>query len=97
MNVFHTVTVLLSTQLCLDPLDIGEDFVLDQRNGVVPVDIAKLAMACEEAFGFALYDEKIAQWRTVGDACKHLSELLEEGVGEAAERTEEERTAWFYA
>lgn len=66
------------------------------EQGVTPMDIAKLAIACEQAFGIALYDEKIAQWETVGDVCRHIEELLDEGQAEAVEHTDEDRTAWYY-
>ena len=36
------------------------------RNGVDPMDVAKLAMACEQAFLASPFDEKVAAWRTLG-------------------------------
>lgn len=95
-NVRGTVVRLLSEILAGDPLDISTTFLLAPENGVTPIDIAKLAIACEKEFGFSLFDEKIAQWKTVGDACAHIEELLEEGLGESIDRSDEDRIDWFY-
>lgn len=95
-NVPATAVDLLSRVLSADREDIGMAFGLTEANGVTPMEVAKFAIACEKTFGLTLYDEKIAQWRTVGDACRHISELLEEGQAEAVERSEDDRTAWFY-
>ena len=96
MTVLHTVIRLLSEILSEDLRGAGPGFTLDEVSGVSPMDIARLAIACEAEFGFPLYDEKIAEWKTIGDACRHIEQLLEEGQGESPEHTEEERTGWFY-
>ena len=95
MKVYQTVATLLGKILSQSPGDMGMGFLLTPAN-VAPVEVAKLAIACEEAFGFPLYDEKIAEWRTLADVCNHIEQLLEEGQAEPTERTQEERTAWFY-
>ena len=96
MNVCKTVVALLSEILSGDPDEMDASFSLTRANSVAPIDIAKLAIACEQAFRIALYDEKIAEWKTVGDVCRHVAELLEEGQAEDTERSDEDRTAWFY-
>lgn len=96
MNVRKKVVDLLSEILSGDPHEMDASFSLTRENDVAPIDIAKLAIACEKAFQITLYDEKIAGWKTVGDACRHIEELLEEGQAEAVERSDEEREAWFY-
>ncbi|HML48915.1 MAG TPA: acyl carrier protein [Clostridia bacterium] len=96
MNVRKKVVDLLSEILSGDPYEMDASFALTRENDVAPIDIAKLTLACENAFRISLYDEKIADWKTVGDACRHIEELLEEGQAEATERSEEEREAWFY-
>lgn len=96
MNVQKTVSRLLGEILLRDAYDIRAAFPLTAENRVTPIDIAKLAIACERAFRLTLFDERIAQWRTVGDACGHIEALLEEGMAEPTERTDEERTAWYY-
>lgn len=96
MNVREKVVNLLSEILLRAPDDMNAAYPLTRANDVALIDVAKLAIACEEAFQIALYDEKIAGWKTVGDVCRHIEELLEEGQAEAAERSEAEREAWFY-
>ncbi|MDL2319399.1 hypothetical protein LJC74_10105 [Eubacteriales bacterium OttesenSCG-928-A19] len=93
MSVLNKVTRLLGEILSCDPLDISVSCRLD---GIAPIDLAKLAIACEGAFGFPLYDEKIAEWQTLGDACRHIDELLEEGMAESTERSDEDRIGWYY-
>ena len=96
MTVYHIIAGLLGEILSFDLRDAGVSLPLDEASGINPMDIARLAIACETEFGFPLYDEKIAQWKTIGDVCKHIEELLDEGQGENPERSEDERTAWFY-
>ena len=97
MNTLNKVTTMLSEILSIDPADITPSFPLtSSQSGVEPIDVAKLAIACERAFGFPLFDEKIAEWRTVADVCEHIDELLEEGLAEATERTDEDRIGWYY-
>lgn len=95
-DVYGRVSGLLAEILMRDPLDILPGFALSDKEGVTPMDVAKLAIACEKAFSLTLYDEKVAEWRTVSDACAHIEALLEEGMDRPAERSESERTAWFY-
>ncbi len=96
----RTVVDLLAEVLARDArdldMDLEEDFALTPENRVEPVDIAKLAIACERTYRLALRDEEVAQWRTLGDAMAHVARLLEEGQAEPTERSEEDRTAWFY-
>lgn len=96
MKVLQTVVDLLGEIVTQDPRDMNAAFSLSLSNDITPIDVAKLAIACEQAFGLALHDERIAQWNTVGDACAHIARLLEEGLAESVERSDEERTAWYY-
>ena len=96
MNVRKQIVDLLSEILLRDTDDMSAAFSLARANDVAPIDIAKFAIACESAFRITLYDEKIAEWKTLGDAFRHIEELLEEGQAEATDRSDEERTAWFY-
>lgn len=96
MKVFKTVAALLGEILLRDPFEFSAAFALSPENGVAPIDVAKLAIACEKAFSLALYDEKVAEWKTLGGVCAHLEELLEEGLAEPAERTDADRVGWYY-
>jgi acyl carrier protein len=96
MKVHGTVARLMAEILSADVAEMTANFSLRPEGDVSPVDVAKLAIACEEAFGFALFDEKVAQWKVLGDVTRQIEELMEEGQGQATERTEEDREAWFY-
>lgn len=96
MKTIGIVTDLLSEILSGDARDMGAAFRLTEENDVMPIDIAKLAIACERAFSLSLYDEKIAQWNTIGDVCEHIDALLEEGLSKPPERSDEERIDWYY-
>lgn len=96
MKVYPTVTDLLSEILLRERTELTPSYPLTSAGRVTPMDVAKLAIACERAFGLTLYDEKIAQWQTVADVCRLIEELLEEGQGEKTERTDDDRTAWYY-
>ena len=96
MKTMSRIADLLGEILSRDAYDFSHTFRLSTENGVTPLDVAKLAIACEQTFGFPLYDEKIAQWRTLGDAARHIDELLEEGQAESTARTDEDRVGWYY-
>jgi acyl carrier protein len=87
---------LLSEVLSRDPLELTPAFALTRQNGVELIDLAKLAIACEETWGIALCDEDVAQWRTLDDTAQLIARLLEAGEAAPIERQESERTAWFY-
>ena len=96
MNVYKKVADLLGEITSADPYDMHATFRLTKDNGIAPMDVARLAIACERAFRIPLYDERIAEWETLGDACAHIEKLLEAGLAEPLERTDNDRTAWYY-
>lgn len=96
MNIPESINNLLSEILSCDPLDLTAGFPLTGPQGILPIDVAKLALACEKAFRLSLFDEKIAKWHTLGDVYTHISELIEEGQAESTERTDNDRLAWYY-
>lgn len=96
MNVHRKVAGLLREILSRPAEEFGGDFALAAENGVTPLDVARLAIACERGFGLALYDEKIARWRRVGDVVAHIEGLLDDGETARADLDDDDRTAWFY-
>ena len=96
MLTYETVAELLGAMLSQDPQELDRAFILSPENGIQPLDRARLAIACEETFHLSLYDEEIAQWKTLEDACTHIDALLGEGYAEPTERTDEERLGWYY-
>ncbi len=91
-----TVSELLAEVLKNDAHGFKKDDALSPANGIMPMDIAKLAILCEHAYHVVLRDEIIADWRTLGDVEAHVAHLIEAGEAEPLEREEEDRTAWFY-
>lgn len=90
------VAQLFSEILLRDATELAPAFALNRKSGVEPLDIAKLAMAMETHWDFTMHDERVAEWRTLGDAMAYATELLEDGQGGPAQRSDEDRTAWFY-
>lgn len=96
MNVQETVLDAIGEVLSRDAMDLGPAFRLAPSNDVAPIDVARIAIACEHAFGLQLHDEVIAAWETIGDVLAHVEGLLEAGDAEPTERTDADRTAWYY-
>lgn len=90
------VAQLFSGILLRDAAELTPAFALNRKNGAEPLDIAKLAMAMEAHWGFTMHDDRVAEWRTLGDAMAYATELLEDGQGGPVQRSDEDRTAWFY-
>lgn len=95
-NTVETVAGLLSEILSGDLRDMDAAFTLSAENGVTPIDVARLAIACERQFRLTLHDEEIAAWQTIGDACTYIDTLIEEGMAESTERTDGDRMGWYY-
>ncbi len=91
-----TVGELLGEVLRHDFQAYSPSFALTRENGVEPIDIAKLAMACERVYRVTLNDEEIAEWHTLGDANAHVQRLLDAGDDKALARDDTDRTGWFY-
>ena len=54
MNVRKKIVELFSEILSGDPDDMGASFSLTPANDVAPIDVAKLAIACERVFRIPL-------------------------------------------
>lgn len=96
MNTARKVMEVVGEALSRVPEELSVGFALTPANRVEKVDVAKIAIALEEAFGLTLWDERVAQWRRLGDVLGYIQELLEQGEGEPLERNDEERVAWYY-
>ncbi len=91
-----TVAELMGMILSRDPQEMAPGFALRRENRVEPLDVAKLAMAMEEHWNVRIFDEEIAEWRSLRDASACMRQMLEDGWDQPEQRSEEERTAWFY-
>ena len=68
---------------------------LHKDDGIEPIDVAKLVIACEKQYKITIHDEDVLTFRTVGELSAHIDQMLLDGL-DAPELTDEERTAWYY-
>jgi len=94
--VIHKVKRMLSDIISVDPEDIASRMALTRENGVNPIDVSCLIIACEKEFGIIIHDEDVLTFGRVADLAAHIDQMISDGMNEPAERTEEDRTAWFY-
>ena len=94
--VIFKVNKLLADIISVDPEDISAKMPLTRDNGVEPIDIAALVIACEKEFRITIHDEDVSTFACTADLAEHIDQMLEAGLNEIPERTEEDRTAWFY-
>lgn len=94
--VIQKVRRLLADIISVEPEDITAAMTLTYDNGVDPIDVAALVIACEKEFKVTIHDEDVAGFGCAGDLAAYIDKLLEAGLYEMPERTEEDRTAWFY-
>lgn len=90
------VRKLLSEIIGVEAEDITSMMPLTKDNGVDPLDIAKLIIACEKEFKVTIHDEDVLDFRCAYDIAAYIDNLLSLGLFDMPERTEEDRTAWFY-
>ena len=77
--------------------DVSPRLTLDAEGGVTPIEVARLVIACEKAFGIQIMDEGAAEWTSLRDACATIEGLLESGEAGKAIKEDDERTGWFYS
>ncbi len=94
--VIHKVIKMLAEILSIEPEDISPKMALTKDNGVDPIDVASLVIACEKEFKINLFDELVLEFASVADLAAHIDKMLADGLFDAPEITEEDRTAWFY-
>jgi acyl carrier protein len=94
--VVFKVRKMLSDIIGVEAADVPIKMALTKDNGVYPLDIAKLVIACEKEYKVTIHDEYVLTFRCVGDLADYIDNLLSLGLNEMPERTEEDRTAWFY-
>lgn len=93
---FHKVRDLLAEIIGVDEEVITPQMALSESNGIAPIDVAALVIACEKTFKITIHDEDVASFACVSDLAAYIGQKLEAGLYDMPERTEEDRTAWFY-
>jgi acyl carrier protein len=66
------------------------------ENGLEPIDLVRLIIACEGKFKITIRDEDVYQWQCMGDIAAYIDGCLREGTADLALRSENQRQAWFY-
>ncbi len=94
--VILKVRKLLAEIIGVEAVDITSRMPLTKDNGVDPLDIAKLIIACEKEFKVTIHDEDVLDFHCAYDIAAYIDNLLSLGLNDIPERTEEDRTAWFY-
>lgn len=94
--VIRRVRELLAQILGADMEVITADMPLTRGSGVEPMDIAKLVIACEQVFGVPIQDEDVHAFRCPDDLAAYIDRLIDEGLANKIELTDEDRLPWFY-
>ena len=94
--VILQVRRLLAGILSVDPEDVSPKMGLTRDFGVEPIDLASLVIACEKEFKLTIHDEDVLTFASVAGLAAHIDRMIDEGLNDTPEVTEEDRTAWFY-
>ena len=74
MNVMEQITEILAESFGLSPDEIQADSRLEADLGINSLELAELALRCDEEFGVEIEDEDIHRLITVGDVANYIEE-----------------------
>ncbi len=77
MNVMEQITEILAESFGLSPDEIHADSRLEADLGINSLELAELALRCDEEFGVEIDDEDIHRLITVGDVANYIEEKAE--------------------
>ena len=77
MNVMEQITAILAESFGLSPDEIQADSRLEADLGINSLELAELALRCDEEFGVEIDDEDIHRLITVGDVANYIEEKAE--------------------
>ncbi|MBQ8496955.1 MAG: acyl carrier protein [Clostridia bacterium] len=77
MNVMEQITAILAESFGLSPDEIQADSRLEADLGINSLELAELALRCDEEFGVEIEDEDIHRLITVGDVASYIEEKAE--------------------
>lgn len=77
MNVMEQITAILAESFGLSPDEIQADSRLEADLGINSLELAELALRCDEEFGVEIEDEDIHRLITVGDVANYIEEKAE--------------------
>lgn len=74
MNVMEQITAILAESFGLSSDEIHADSRLEADLGINSLELAELALRCDEEFGVEIEDEDIHRLITVGDVANYIEE-----------------------
>ena len=74
MNVMEQITAILAESFGLSPDEIQADSRLEADLGINSLELAELALRCDEEFGVEIDDDDIHRLITVGDVANYIEE-----------------------
>lgn len=74
MNAMEQITAILVESFGLTPDEIQADSRLEADLGINSLELAELALRCDEEFGVEIDDEDIHRLITVGDVANYIEE-----------------------
>ena len=77
MNVMEQITAILAESFGLSPDEIQADSRLEADLGLNSLELAELALRCDEEFGVEIDDDDIHRLITVGDVANYIEEKAE--------------------
>ncbi len=77
MNVMEQITAILAESFGLSPDEIQADSRLEADLGINSLELAELALRCDEEFGVEIDDDDIHRLITVGDVANYIEEKAE--------------------
>jgi len=74
--VFEKVRAILAEQLDIDEDRITEDTDIIEDLGADSLDVVELMMTLEQEFDLMISDEKVSEFRTVGDVVDYIESQI---------------------
>ena len=74
MSIMEQITEILVETFSLDPEEVTADARLEADLGINSLELAELALRCDEEFGVEIDDEDIHRLMTVGDVANYIEE-----------------------
>jgi len=74
--VFEKVRAILAEQLDIDEDRITEDTDIVEELGADSLDVVELMMSLEQEFDLLISDEKVSEFRTVGDVVDYIESQI---------------------
>ena len=77
MSIMEQITEILVETFSLEPEEVTADARLEADLGINSLELAELALRCDEEFGVEIDDDDIHRLITVGDVANYIEEKAE--------------------